>query len=128
MADTETILARLAALEAEIGALRRELHAADRRRGGTMAETGRCPACGGRKLLHALEILDGDGGGRNKLALAQPSIWSSRRVGHLQAYICAGCRLVEWHVESLADVEPDGLRIRLIDGTDEGGQGGGPYR
>jgi hypothetical protein len=84
----------------------------------------RCPACGCRKILHVSEILDSTGAGREKLSLAQPSRWSKQRVGELEAYVCTGCRLVEWYVKDLAGLEVDEDKVRLLDGDAEGG----PYR
>jgi hypothetical protein len=125
MSDDARLAARIEALEAQIAALRRELHELRGGRAASMAGDVRCPACGSRRLLHALEI-GGPHDPNTRLALAQPSLWSSRRVGHLQAYICTGCRLMEWYVEDLEDVDVDEQRIFLIDGEDQAGSG--PYR
>jgi DNA-directed RNA polymerase subunit RPC12/RpoP len=125
MDDEGRLLARLAALEAEVAALRREIGAARGER-ATMAEDGRCPACGCRRLLHAVEIPDAFGGGQEPLALSRPSAWTTARVGYLQAYVCSRCRLVEWRVDSLDGLDADGSRIRVIDGDDPAA--GSPYR
>ncbi len=93
-------------------------------RPASMRAEVRCPACGCRKILHVTEVLDGSGTGRERLALAQPSAWSARRVGELEAFVCTSCRLVEWYVKDLAGVVVDGERVRLLDGD----AAGGPYR
>jgi hypothetical protein len=125
MSDDARLSARIEALEAQVTALRRELHELRGGRAASMAGDARCPACGSRRLLHALEI-GGPHDPATRLALSQPSLWSSRRVGNLQAYICSGCRLMEWYVDDLTDVDADGQRVVLIDGEDEAGHG--PYR
>jgi hypothetical protein len=125
MTDEERILARLDALEAEIAALRRDLHARGAARATSMAEDGRCPACGSKRLLHAHEIPDAEAG-RGKLSLSRASVFSSRRAGQLEAWVCTRCRLVEWRVESLDDVDADGQQIELVDAEDAAP--GSPYR
>ncbi|XXR75270.1 RCC1 domain-containing protein [Sorangium sp. So ce394] len=76
-------------LEARVGRLEREVQALLERRSASMRDELRCPACGARKILHAPKVLDADADGRSELAIAKPSVWSSRRVGKLEAYICA---------------------------------------
>ncbi len=124
MTDEQRILARLDALEAEIAALRRDLRARSGSH-GAMAEDGRCPACGCKRLLHAHEIPDAEAG-RGRLSLSRASVFSSRRAGKLEAWVCARCRLVEWRVESLDDVDADGQQIELVDAEDAAP--GSPYR
>ena len=116
----------LAAMKRELEQLRREVHELRGGRRATMRGDVRCPACGGESILHANEILDGDGGGRGQLAVAQPSIWSARRVGAFEAYICAGCCYVEWYVQSTYGLEPDGKNIEIV--TPPEREVKGPYR
>jgi hypothetical protein len=84
----------------------------------------RCPGCGCRKILHVTEILDSTATGRERLALAQPSRWSGRRVGELEALVCTECRLIEWYAKDLEGLEVDGEKVRLLDGE----AAAGPYR
>jgi hypothetical protein len=126
MSDEDRTLARIEALEAQIAELRSALHAGPDRR-ASMADDGRCPACGCKRLLHATEV-PADAQGRGKLALTRAGAfgWSPHRPGPFELWVCTRCRLVEWHVESLDDVDADGQLIELIDGED--GASGGPYR
>ncbi len=86
----------------------------------------RCPACGSARLAHAKQVLDrGDGDARKVMALNQPSWWSDKLVGELEAFACTGCGLVEWYVK-----DPGGLRevkgqIQILDGE---APELGPYR
>ncbi|WP_437941702.1 hypothetical protein [Sorangium sp. So ce341] len=75
-------------------------------------------------LLFAPKVLDADADGRSELAIAKPSVWSSRRVGKLEAYICAGCMLVEWHVKELEGLD-EHVDVSVLDGE---APRQGPYR
>ncbi|XXX73288.1 hypothetical protein WMF30_37135 [Sorangium sp. So ce134] len=59
-----------------------------------------------------------------ELAIAKPSVWNSRRVGKLEAYICAGCMLVEWHVKELEGLD-EHVDVSVLDGE---APRQGPYR
>jgi hypothetical protein len=111
-------------LEERVGRLEREVQALLERRSASMRDELRCPACGARKILHAPKVLDADADGRNELAIAQPSVWRSRRVGKLEAYICAGCMLVEWHVKDLEGLD-EKVDVSALDGE---APRQGPYR
>ncbi|WP_438041008.1 hypothetical protein [Sorangium sp. So ce128] len=111
-------------LEERVGRLEREVQALIERRSASMRDELRCPACGARKILHAPKVLDADADGRNELAIAQPSVWRSRRVGKLEAYICAGCMLVEWHVKDLEGLD-EHVDVSALDGE---APRQGPYR
>jgi hypothetical protein len=126
MRDEDRMAARIEALEAQLAELRRALGRAPEPR-ASMATDGRCPACGCKRLLHATEVPD-DASGRGRLALTRqgPFTFSSRRAGQLEAWVCTSCRLVEWRVESLDDIDVDGQIIELLDGEDAAS--GGPYR
>lgn len=124
--------ARLGDLEKAIESLQQQvvelsaaLESARARRGTTMQADTRCPACGCRKILYAREVLDRSEGGRSKLALAQPSVWRERGVGHFEVHVCTACGLCEWHVKDLEAIEIDGDRFRLLEADDESA---GPYR
>jgi hypothetical protein len=92
----------------------------------TMRAQTRCPGCGGIDLLHATEILDrGEGSGRNPMSVAKKGLFRDRPIGRFEAYICAGCGLVEWYCD-IADVMPDGDKLRVVRGVDTAGAG--PYR
>ncbi len=100
----EAIGLRLSALEQEISRLRAEL-GAQHRPTPTLRQQGVCPACGGRRFLHAPSVLDRADGGPSELALAKPSIWRSRVFGVFEAYACVGCGWVEWYVKDPASLE-----------------------
>jgi hypothetical protein len=103
---------RLAALEAQVAALRGELAGVGR--GHTMRQTHRCPACGHGRVLQFRVIPDV---GPNQLHLLtlqkQRSVWFGvqSEAAPLEAFVCKACRLVEWHVTSLDGVEVDGSNI-----------------
>jgi DNA-directed RNA polymerase subunit RPC12/RpoP len=119
--------AALERLAREVDDLRREIRWARGQIDLSMKGQTRCPACGGRKILHATEVLDrGDGDFRQKMALAKPSIWRSRVVGQFQVYICAACGLVEWYAPNLEGLEVDGKVFQMLDGGAD--PQGGPYR
>lgn len=125
MADEE-LVRELAMLRAEVAELRAQLETARLHQAPTMRARLRCPACGSARLAHATHVLDrGDGDTRKPMALNQPSWWSDRLVGELEAFACRDCGLVEWYVK-----DPGGLRevkgqLQLLDGE---AADVGPYR
>lgn len=125
MADEE-LVRELATLRAEVAELRAQLETARLHQAPTMRARLRCPACGSARLAHATHVLDrGDGDTRKPMALNQPSWWSDRLVGELEAFACRDCGLVEWYVK-----DPGGLRevkgqLQLLDGE---AADVGPYR
>ena len=107
--------------------LRGQTHAAP-----TLKRDTRCPACSGRRVIHAPQILDRDQGGRNELALAQPSVWKSAGLGEFEAFVCASCGFCELWVKNVADVvasmKAGNLKsFRLID-AETNADMPGPYR
>ena len=127
MADeTAALRAEVAQLRALIGELRAQLDTARLHQARTLRARLRCPACGGARIAHGKSVLDrADGDARKPMALAQPSWWSSKVVGELEAFACTGCGLIEWYVK-----DPGGLRevkaqLEILDG---GSPETGPYR
>jgi hypothetical protein len=125
MAD-EHLLEEIAALRAQLVELKAQLDSARLHTAPTMRVRLKCPACGGARIAHANQVLDrGDGDARKVMALNQPSWWSDKLVGELEAFACCSCGLVEWYVK-----QPKGLRevkgqLAILDGeTPESG----PYR
>jgi DNA-directed RNA polymerase subunit RPC12/RpoP len=130
--------ARLAAAEAELDRLRRQVDELSAQLGAgrqhedrSMRGRLRCSACGHRRLLHASEVLDrGDADSREKMALVKPSVWRSRVLGQFEVYLCAHCGLVEWYVKDVAQLVAQlaSLRgvVRLIDSPAPDADG--PYR
>lgn len=91
-------------LRLEIERLRREVALA--REQPTLKRHGRCPACGGRRFLHAPRVLDrAHGGGREELALLQPSRWTTGVYGALESFACLRCGFVELWVRDVAELE-----------------------
>jgi hypothetical protein len=125
MADDD-VLRELAELRAEVAQRRARLDNARLHPAPTMRARLRCPACGNARLAHAKQVLDrGDGDARKVMALNQPSWWSDKLVGELEAFACTACGLVEWYVK-----DPGGLRevkgqIQILDGE---APDSGPYR
>jgi hypothetical protein len=125
MAD-DPLLRELEQLRAEVQQLRAQLDNIRLHQAPTMRARLRCPACGNARLAHANKVLDrGDADAAKVMALNQPSWWSGKLVGELEAFACTTCGLVEWYVK-----DPGGLRevkghITILDGkTPESG----PYR
>ena len=124
--DTAALRAEVAQLRALIGELRAQLDTARLHQAPTMRARLRCPACGSARLAHAKSVLDrADGDTRKTMALVQPSWWSSKVVGELEAFACTACGLVEWYVK-----DPGGLRevkpqLEILDGESPET---GPYR
>ena len=74
-----------------------------------------------------MKVLDrGDGDARKALVLYQPSWWSSKTKGQLEAYVCTACGLVEWWVADPGALEPHEDYLRILDG--DAGDTAGPYR
>lgn len=114
--------ARIAALEAAVTELRRELALAQRPRMSSMRATHSCPACGGRTLLRFTTIKDVGHGATHELSLQKDySAWWGLKSsgGMLEAFACRTCKLVEWHAVSLDDVVPDGVEVIELSGSDE---------
>lgn len=133
MPDSAAPAEELTALQAEVrelrevvDALRGELRRAQQRVDLTMRGQLRCRACGCRQIAHALRVLDrSDGNTRDAMALYQPSWWSTRTVGELEAYICTRCGQVEWWIKDPASLVEHADHIEILDGDRKGE---GPYR
>jgi hypothetical protein len=129
----EDVDAEVAALRAEVATLRdhverfgRELQLLRERGGFSMRGQLRCVVCGCRKIAHATSVLDrGDGDTRETMALYQPSWWSSKVVGELEAYTCTSCGLVEWWVREPGQLKEHADYMRILDGTPPSD---GPFR
>ena len=126
MADDTLLREMVAQLRTELSQLRAQVDNARLHAAPTMRARLRCPACGNARLAHAKSVLDrGDGDSRKVMALNQPSWWSDKLVGELEAFACTSCGLVEWYVK-----DPGGLRevkdqMTILDGE---APESGPYR
>lgn len=106
---------RLAALEDRVTELQRELA----RRHGSMAQTHRCPACGGRRLLHFKRVHEQAESSAVDMALLMEKHWLTiDKFGHLETYACASCGLVEWHAQGLDEV-PASDRVERLESVDD---------
>lgn len=120
------ILAELTTLRAELEQLRAQLATARLAEAPTMRARTRCPACHGTRIAHARNVLDrSDADARKELALCQPSWWSSKVVGELEAYACAACGLVEWYVKEPATLREVDDMLVFLEGSSPTG---GPFR
>jgi hypothetical protein len=123
----DDVRTQVEALREEVEALRAEL--ATVRRGHTIRGGGRCPACGGTKIVHAREVIVPDAMGvKFPLSLAARIIaWTgAKSVAPFSVYSCTACGLVEWYVTTFAGVtiaEP----LELVEGVESSGKGT-PYR
>jgi hypothetical protein len=117
---------RLAAMQAQLEEMKATIAAARLTMEPTMRRHLCCPACGGRRIAHALSVLDRGDSSSAPLALHQPKWWSSKAVGELEAFICRACGYVEWYVKEPATLAPHPEYMEFVDGPEVGG--GGPYR
>ena len=60
------------------------------------------------------------------MALFQPSFWSSKTKGQLEAYVCTACGLVEWWVTDPGALEPHEKFMQILDGDAQDAKA--PYR
>lgn len=118
-ADLSEVLLRLEALQTVVAA-------ATTQPASWLSRQHVCPACGGHEVLHASEVLDRSEAGKNRMALVQPWLLRLRGAGKFEAWICAGCGLVEWRIPEIEQVKPDGKKLVLVRGPDQ--QSGAPYR
>jgi hypothetical protein len=119
--------AELAGLRDHVAALESDLRGARTHIDLTMRGQLRCRACGCRKIAHAMKVLDrGESDARHPMALYKPSWWSSKTGGHLEAYVCTGCGLVEWWVTDAGALQPIEGVLRILDGEIAGDKA--PYR
>ena len=125
----ENVEARLAALELAITELRAQLDH-ERTRIRTMRLTHRCPACGGKHLLHFRRIDEAGGRGLVPLALDNKfSAWWGISEGEpLQLFGCRKCGLLEWYAPTINRVKPDGEAIVEIVGEEPSLPSSEPYR
>lgn len=101
---------RIASLEVIIAELRAQLDRPPRR--DSMRQTLTCPCCGGGRILGVKQVKEYTHGGLTPLALGNKTTWFADGSGDpLQAYVCRGCRYVEWHVASLDKLVPDGENV-----------------
>ena len=128
MADEDRLAAleaRLAALAAENERLRARLDESRSTLDVTMRGQRRCRACGGRSIIFAQEIVDSDHGVNSKLGVAMKSIWTGKKKGLIEAYICAACGLMEWYVKQPGELAADGKTLHELPPLPEDP---GPYR
>jgi hypothetical protein len=132
-----SVEARIAALEAQVTELSRlvseqrdELD--ERRIRHSMARTLTCPACGGGSIIVVKQVKDFAHAEFIPLSLnPRASMWKGIVPGDpLHVYVCKECRLVEWRVDSLDHLEPDGVTIVELQRPDDDDDvpGNEPYR
>ena len=107
-------------LTAALEAATKELADLRRRVERTMKNDLACPACSGQEIAHVFHVLDQDDGARKAKALVQPSIWSSKTEGKLEAFICRGCGLVEWYAKDPRELKEREKFVRFLRGPDGG--------
>jgi len=112
--------------------LRGELGAARAWADLTMRSQGRCPACGGGKVLRVSPVW---GQQQNPPIRSTPmslvcridSVWKPAVLqGELEALVCRKCGLLELYAMDAATMEADGKVVREIESPDA--TAGGPYR
>ena len=115
---------RILRLEQQLQRLHEQLHGARGRLDLSMRGQLRCPCCGCRRIFRSNRVLDRSDSGRKPLSLVQPSVWSSRGVGELEAYVCSDCGLVEWYVADLEQLAEHSQHFEVLEGPGDDG----PYR
>jgi|RhiMetdeSRZDD1v2_1073273.scaffolds.fasta_scaffold2830228_1 hypothetical protein len=121
------LAARLADLEEQVTSLRAQLSAAREGLDLTMRGQGRCRACGGSAILHAMTVLDRTQYGTPApMAVALKGTWVPKPVGTFEIYLCVGCGFTEWYVRDPDSLDVDGEKIKTLDSEDPGKSG--PYR
>ena len=119
----DALTRRVQQLEEQLAAVTRDLEQI-RPQSDSMRDRVRCPACGGRSILHAHKVVDRDQG-QGTLAVSTKGLWAPKPVGQFEIYVCSGCGLVEWHVVNPAEIEIDGEVVEVHEVRDPVA---GPYR
>jgi hypothetical protein len=128
MADTDALLARLESLEAAMLEVRTRLAALRPERFHSMRDFLRCPACGGGSLLHFREVREQTRRGLEAVGLNhRGNLFHQETQAPLEAFVCRGCSLVEWHVLTLEGVEADGAYVVAYE-QEPGAPDAGPFR
>ena len=123
----ELLRAEVAALREQVASLSTDLRTARSHIDLTMRGQLRCRACNCRRIAHAPQVLDSsESGARRAMAIYQPSIWSGKTKGQLEAYACTRCGLVEWWVTDPSTLEAHEKYLFIIDGDVSGPKD--PYR
>lgn len=126
---------RIAALEARVAELTRKVAEQrdvldERQIWHSMARTLTCPACRGGSILVVKQVKDFADTEFIPLSLnPSSSIWNGVMPGDpLHVYVCKNCRLVEWRVDSLDHLVPDGETIVELQRPDDAVPKAEPYR
>lgn len=122
-AKVTTLMRTVAALQTRLDALEGQIRSTTHRGAGTMRGDTRCPACGGRRILHAAQVLDRGDGGRYPMAIVQPSAWRGKVKGEFELCVCTRCGACEWYARDAAEIEPDGTCFRVFEVEDPRGAG-----
>ena len=94
-----------------------------------MRRTGRCPSCGGRRLLHIAKPTELAHAGVAPQAMHHTiGFWGTRMYGPIEHFVCRNCLLIESHALDLDGLEPDGKDVKAIEPEAEPEPPGGPYR
>lgn len=122
----EELRSELLHLRAQLANLDQDVRRAQQHIDLTMRGQLRCRACSCRRIAHVPRVLDrADGSTREPMALYQPSFWSSKTQGDLEAYVCTGCGLVEWWVTDPGSLQPHKEFLFILDGAPDSTE---PYR
>ena len=103
-------------LTVALEAAARELAELRRRVERTMRSELVCPVCSGEEIAHVFHVLDQDYGQRKAQALVQPSAWSGKTEGELEAFICRSCGLVEWYAKNPRELQEREKYVRFLRG------------
>jgi hypothetical protein len=118
--------AEIAALRGIVEELRAQVFELDVLVVPTMKKTLRCPACGETRIAYVEKPFAAREWG---MALGVvTSTFSAKQVGELEAFACAACGFVEWHVKdpnALCDVDNKFSKLTIVDGQTDAA---GPYR
>ncbi len=113
----------MADLLRRLEALEKSQEELGRRQQDSLRYNSTCPTCRHKGAIHAPSVLDSSAEGRSNMAIIQPSLWSSKTEGELEAYICQKCGFVEWYVKDPSSLgehknSREKLRFREGDGSE----------
>jgi len=125
MSDDEALKAlqsEVAELRARVDSLRGAVADARGSVHLSMRDQARCPNCGGRRLAHFPKVQFASWGsplGPRGLDLGlgvRKRFTGPKPVTLLEAWVCAGCALVEWHVADLAALDEESDAFEWVEG------------
>jgi len=98
---------RLSEIERKLDELQKENAELKRKIESDMKRDSICPRCFQNEVIYSPSVLDSDSSGRSQMAITQPSLWKSKRVGSFEVYVCAGCGFADWYVKDVKALQKE---------------------